>query len=96
MWKPVARMIVGTLFAATLACGSARGADTGLVAHYTFDEGKGAVAKDGSGNGNHGAFKGGLDRFCRRGEAACESDWGVICTTHNLLKLFRSGKARWN
>lgn len=38
----------------------------------------------------------GLDRFCRRGESACESEWSVICATHNLLKLFRSGKARWN
>lgn len=37
-----------------------------------------------------------LDRFCRRGEAACESEWAVICATHNLLKLFRSGKAPWN
>ena len=37
-----------------------------------------------------------LDRFCRRGESACDSEWSVICATHNLLKLFRSGKARWN
>jgi len=44
----------------------------------------------------------GLDGFCRRGETACESEWAVICATHNLLKLFRSGKladrdaATWN
>ena len=38
----------------------------------------------------------GLDHFCRRGETACGSEWSVICTTHNLLKLFRSGKAAWN
>jgi transposase len=38
----------------------------------------------------------GLDRFCRRGEMACQSEWAVICATHNLLKLFRSGKANWN
>jgi len=38
----------------------------------------------------------GLDRFCRRGETACGSKWSVICATHNLLKLFRSGKAAWN
>jgi transposase len=48
----------------------------------------------------------GLDRFCRRGESACDSEWSVICATHNLLKLFRShacaaarqagGKATWN
>ena len=37
-----------------------------------------------------------LDRFSRRGESACESEWAVICATHNLLKLFRSGKATWN
>ena len=44
----------------------------------------------------------GLDCFSRRGETACESEWAVICATHNLLKLFRSGKlarrgvATWN
>jgi hypothetical protein len=35
----------------------------------------------------------GLDGFCRRGQSACGSEWAVICATHNLLKLFRSGKA---
>lgn len=38
----------------------------------------------------------GLNRFSRRGLSACESEWSVICGTHNLLKLFRSGKAEWN
>jgi len=42
----------------------------------------------------------GLDWFCRRGDeacgSACGSEWSVICATHNLLKLFRSGKAVWN
>jgi len=28
--------------------------------------------------------------------SACESEWAVMCATHNLLKLFRSGKATWN
>jgi len=38
----------------------------------------------------------GLDRFSRRGASACESEWAIICATHNLRKLFRSGKAEWN
>jgi transposase len=38
----------------------------------------------------------GLDRFCRRGDPACDSEWAVMCATHNLLKLYRSGKASWN
>jgi transposase len=38
----------------------------------------------------------GLDRFCRRGDTACDSEWAVMCATHNLLKLYRSGKAKWN
>lgn len=38
----------------------------------------------------------GLDRFSRRGESACESEWAVMCATHNLLKLYRSGRANWN
>jgi transposase len=37
-----------------------------------------------------------LDRFCRRGETACDSEWAVMCATHNLLKLYRSGRVRWN
>jgi transposase len=37
----------------------------------------------------------GCDRFLRRGKAACDSEWKVLCATHNLLKLWRSGKAPW-
>ena len=36
----------------------------------------------------------GIDRFQRRGLANCQSEWKVICGAHNLLKLWRSGKAR--
>ena len=28
-----------------------------------------------------------LDRFQRRGRAACRSEWRLIAATHNLLKL---------
>jgi len=35
----------------------------------------------------------GFDRFMRRGFEACRSEWSLICATHNLLKLWRSGKA---
>jgi hypothetical protein len=38
----------------------------------------------------------GFDRFMRRGIDACRSEWSLICATHNLLKLWRSGKACWN
>ncbi len=37
----------------------AMGAEPGLVAHYQFDEGKGGVARDGSGQGNDGTIHGG-------------------------------------
>ena len=37
----------------------------------------------------------GCDRCLRRGQAACASEWKVLCATHNLLKLWRSGKAAW-
>jgi transposase len=36
----------------------------------------------------------GFDRFMRRGLRAVASEWSLICTTHNLLKLWRSGKAK--
>lgn len=38
----------------------------------------------------------GHDRFSRRGFSACESEWGLICSAHNLLKLWRSEMATWN
>jgi len=37
-----------------------------------------------------------IKRFLRRGLDACSSEWKLICATHNLLKLFRSGKASWS
>ena len=33
------------------------------------------------------------DRFLRRGLAACQAEWQLIATTHNLLKLWRAGLA---
>ena len=30
-----------------------------------------------------------IDRFQRRGRAACRSEWRLITATHNLLKLHR-------
>ena len=35
----------------------------------------------------------GLERFMRRGLAACQSEWSLMCAGHNLLKLWRSGVA---
>jgi transposase len=37
----------------------------------------------------------GCDGFMRRGKAACDSEWKLLCATHNLLKLWRNGKAVW-
>jgi transposase len=39
-----------------------------------------------------GQIKGvrGCERFLRRGKSACASEWKLICTTHNLLKLWRA------
>jgi hypothetical protein len=31
----------------------------------------------------------GARRFTRRGLAACEAEWKLLCGTHNLLKLWR-------
>ncbi len=36
----------------------------------------------------------GCERFMRRGKQAAASEWSLICATHNLLKLWRSGKAK--
>jgi len=36
----------------------------------------------------------GCDRFMRRGKAACDSEWNLLCATHNLVKLWRHGV--WN
>ena len=37
----------------------------------------------------------GCDGFMRRGTAACDNEWKLLCATHNLLKLWRNGKAGW-
>jgi hypothetical protein len=37
----------------------------------------------------------GCDGFMRRGTVACDSEWKLLCATHNLLKLWRRGKAGW-
>jgi Transposase DDE domain len=34
------------------------------------------------------------DRFLRRGLTACQAEWKLIATTHNLLKLWRVGHAQ--
>jgi hypothetical protein len=33
----------------------------------------------------------GIRRFLLRGLGSVQAEWSLICTTHNLLKLFRSG-----
>lgn len=38
----------------------------------------------------------GCVRFMRRGLEAAQSEWKLLCAAHNLLKLWRSGKACWN
>ncbi len=37
----------------------------------------------------------GLRRFLLRGLDNVQAEWSLICTTHNLLKLFRSGWCPW-
>jgi len=37
----------------------------------------------------------GCDTFMRRGLEAVRSEWQLICATHNLLKLFRSGVSKF-
>jgi hypothetical protein len=39
-----------------------------------------------------GQIKSRAEIFMRRGFEACQSEWSLLCTTHNLLKLWRSGK----
>ena len=36
----------------------------------------------------------GMDGFLRRGAKAADSEWALMCATHNLLKLWRSGRAK--
>jgi len=38
----------------------------------------------------------GCRRFMRRGLLAVQSEWSLMGTTHNLLKLWRSGQAPWS
>ena len=36
----------------------------------------------------------GCDGFMRRGVKATDSEWSLLCMSHNLLKLWRSGKVK--
>jgi Transposase DDE domain len=36
----------------------------------------------------------GARRFSRRGLAACQAEWKLVCGTHNLLKLWRHSRSR--
>jgi len=38
----------------------------------------------------------GIDSFYGRELVSAKGEWNLICGTHNLRKLFRSGKADWN
>ena len=38
----------------------------------------------------------GIDRFLLRGLEGASGEWKLACGTHNLLKLWRSGRAAWN
>jgi transposase len=38
----------------------------------------------------------GSDRFLLRGLKGASGEWKMLCGTHNLLKLWRSGRASWN
>ncbi len=38
----------------------------------------------------------GCDRFLLRGLEGASGEWKLLCGTHNLLKLWRSGRASWN
>jgi transposase len=38
----------------------------------------------------------GMDRFLLRGLEGASGEWKLACGTHNLLKLWRSGRAAWN
>ncbi|MBI4231026.1 MAG: transposase [Planctomycetes bacterium] len=38
----------------------------------------------------------GCDGFQRRGKEAADSEWKLLCATHNLLKLWRSKRANLN
>ncbi|MBI2945241.1 MAG: transposase [Candidatus Wallbacteria bacterium] len=36
----------------------------------------------------------GTRQFQRRGLRACQSEWNILCTAHNLMKLWRAGRRR--
>ena len=52
------KKVVYLLIVGCLLCAQAQGAPDGLVGYWTFDEGSGLTAFDGSGNGNDGVLTG--------------------------------------
>ena len=49
---------LGAIISLILAMPARANWETGLVAHYTFDEGSGSTVQDQSGNGNNGTIYG--------------------------------------
>ena len=56
VWQALAILVLLTAALATVLSAGARGASSGLVAAYAFDEGSGTVVTDASGIGNNGTI----------------------------------------
>tara|TARA_Y100001934_G_scaffold282129_1_gene394544 strand:+ start:2953 stop:4356 length:1404 start_codon:yes stop_codon:yes gene_type:complete len=52
-------LFASVAIAADKSNAAAKELNRGLIGHWTFDDGKGSIARDVSGRGNHGAVKGG-------------------------------------
>jgi hypothetical protein len=48
------------------------------------------VAHGRAGRAAHTKFNRRIERFKRRGLAACRAEWRLITATHNLLKLWQN------
>ncbi len=81
--------------AVLLFCTSfSRAADEGLLLHWKFDEGQGAVAKDASGAGNDGAMKAAWSTSPSGGAAMLDGTAATVITA-KLPEGKRLGKDSW-
>ena len=85
--------VIVCLWLTAAAC-TTLAAEQGLVGHWTFDEGKGTLAKDSSGNNINGLIKGGAV-FVKRGDGFAlkldgEDDF-VDCRKRRLLAVESAG-----
>ena len=93
LWNKSADVIVSLRPSAQIAAIS--GAGSGLVAHFTFDEGMGTTAGDSSGNGHAGTISGATWTTGKVGRGALSFDGSGLISTDSNVSSYPLSVCAW-